>query len=69
MKLKRDTPIEDPQLIAKGLFRAGILFRCPNCGQGKVFKTFFTIYDTCSHCHVRFDRDTGNLTGSAAINY
>jgi uncharacterized protein (DUF983 family) len=67
--LKRDTPIEDPQLIARGLVRSGVLFRCPNCGQGKIFKSFFNIHETCSHCHVRFDRDTGNLTGSGAINY
>jgi uncharacterized protein (DUF983 family) len=51
------------------LFRASLLFRCPNCGKGKLFKSFFNIYDTCSHCRVRFDTDTGNLTGSGAINY
>ncbi len=67
--LERDTPIENPKLIAKGLFRAGVLFKCPNCGKGQIFKSFFNIYDTCTHCQVRFDRDTGNLTGSGAINY
>jgi uncharacterized protein (DUF983 family) len=68
-RLKRDEPIQDPKLIRQGLVRAGLFFRCPNCGQGKIFKSFFAIHDTCSHCGVRFDRDTGNLTGSAAINY
>jgi uncharacterized protein (DUF983 family) len=66
---KRDEPIQDPKLIRQGLIRAGLLLRCPNCGKGKIFKSFFAIHDTCSHCHVRFDRDTGNLTGSGAINY
>jgi uncharacterized protein (DUF983 family) len=68
-RLKRDEPIQDPKLIAGGLVRAGLLFRCPNCGQGKIFKSFFNIHETCTHCQVRFDRDKGNLTGSAAINY
>jgi uncharacterized protein (DUF983 family) len=68
-RLKRDEPIQDPKLIARGLVRAGLLFRCPNCGQGKIFKSFFNINETCAHCQVRFDRDKGNLTGSAAINY
>jgi uncharacterized protein (DUF983 family) len=67
--LKRDEPVQDSSLIRQGLIRAGLFFRCPNCGQGKIFKSFFKIHDTCSHCHVRFDRDTGNLTGSGAINY
>lgn len=66
---KRDTPIQDTSLIARGLVRSTLFFRCPNCGQGKIFKSFFAIHDTCSHCGVRFDRDTGNLTGSGAVNY
>jgi uncharacterized protein (DUF983 family) len=67
--LKRDEPIRDPKRIRQGLIRSGLFFRCPNCGEGKIFKSFFAIYDTCSRCGVRFDRDTGNLTGSGAINY
>jgi uncharacterized protein (DUF983 family) len=69
VRLKRDELIQDPKLIHQGLIRAGLLFRCPNCGQGKIFKSFFAIHEVCSNCGVRFDRDTGNLTGSAAINY
>jgi uncharacterized protein (DUF983 family) len=65
----RDTPTQDTSLIARGLVRSALLFRCPACGQGKLFKSFFAIHDACAHCHVRFDRDTGNLTGSGAINY
>ena len=28
----------------------GMAGRCPRCGEGKMFKGFITIADTCDHC-------------------
>ena len=28
----------------------GFLSRCPACGQGRVFRNYFKVADTCPHC-------------------
>ena len=28
----------------------GIMCRCPNCGKGKLFRSFLKVADTCSNC-------------------
>lgn len=28
----------------------GTMFRCPNCGEGKLFTGFLTVVDRCEHC-------------------
>ena len=28
----------------------GVLCRCPNCGKGKLFRSYLKINDTCSEC-------------------
>ena len=35
--------------MAKALQR-GSLGRCPNCGDGKLFRKFLKVSDTCPHC-------------------
>lgn len=35
--------------MAKALQR-GSLSRCPNCGDGKLFRAFLKVSDTCPHC-------------------
>jgi len=30
--------------------------RCPACGVGKLYRSWFTLYDRCSHCHRPFER-------------
>ncbi len=30
--------------------RRGLLFRCPNCGEGKLFRSFLKIVDRCEAC-------------------
>ncbi|MGY9000246.1 MAG: DUF983 domain-containing protein [Rhodospirillales bacterium] len=32
------------------IFR-GLRRRCPECGCGRIFKGYLSIYDECSHCH------------------
>ena len=31
-------------------YSTGMAGRCPRCGEGKMFKGFITIADTCDHC-------------------
>jgi uncharacterized protein (DUF983 family) len=37
----------------RSLWRAvgnGIMCRCPNCGKGKLFRSYLKLNDTCSNC-------------------
>lgn len=34
--------------------KRGILGRCPNCGQGRLFGKFLKVVDECSVCHEQF---------------
>ena len=41
--------------------RAGLLCRCPNCGQGPLFKGFLKVVDACAVCGFDFTRlNTGD---------
>ncbi len=42
----------------------GRRLRCPNCGQGKLFRTGFIINETCAYCGVRFERQPGESVGA-----
>lgn len=40
---------------------AGLLGRCPRCGQGKLFKGFLQVDDRCPACNLDFSKvDTGD---------
>jgi uncharacterized protein (DUF983 family) len=47
----------------------GVTRRCAVCGQGHLFRRWFTIVETCPRCGHRFDRDEeGYWTGAMAVN-
>lgn len=46
----------------------GLLLRCPYCGQGKLFRKGFTMYEKCPVCGWRFEREEGYWTGAIALN-
>ncbi|TME59090.1 MAG: DUF983 domain-containing protein [Chloroflexi bacterium] len=50
-----------------GLIRA-LFLRCPNCGKGKLFRRGYTMYERCSVCGWRFEREPGYWTGAVALN-
>ena len=50
-----------------GLIRA-LLLRCPYCGKGKLFRRGYTMYEKCSVCGWRFERESGYWTGAIALN-
>jgi uncharacterized protein (DUF983 family) len=51
-------------VLSRGLTR-----RCPWCGQGKLFRRWFTLPETCPRCGLRFEREEGAFLGSLAINF
>ncbi|MFN2587114.1 MAG: DUF983 domain-containing protein [Actinomycetota bacterium] len=46
----------------------GLRKRCPRCGQGKVFRTYFRMNDVCSVCGYAFLREPGYWTGAMTVN-
>ena len=42
--------------------------RCPVCGEGKLFRGFFKMYDDCPVCHFHYEREPGYYTGAIAVN-
>lgn len=46
----------------------GFTLRCPNCGKGEMFNGLFKMIPTCSNCHVRYERLSGESVGGMYIN-
>ena len=46
----------------------GALKRCAVCGQGRLFRRWFTMLDTCPRCGLKFERIDGHWVGSLGIN-
>lgn len=50
-------------MLRRGLFR-----KCSRCGQGKLFRRWFTMTTDCPNCHLHFEREPGYWVGAVAIN-
>lgn len=46
----------------------GLRLRCPVCGNGRLFRTYFAMHESCSSCGVRFAREHGQWVGSLDLN-
>jgi uncharacterized protein (DUF983 family) len=43
--------------------------RCPQCGEGRLFRGLFQMNESCSACGASFKREQGFYLGSIYINY
>jgi len=55
----------DPLRMLRTTFR----FRCPACGDGRLFEGLYRVRATCPACGVRFERNPGTWTGPVVIGY
>jgi len=64
-------PYEPPQTRPSRavLIRRALRLRCPLCGTGKLFRSWFKMNSSCSHCRLKFEREPGYYLGSIYINY
>lgn len=51
------------------MLRRGMVKHCPRCGQGRLFRTYWTIRDRCPRCGLRFVREEGYFTGVYLLNF
>jgi uncharacterized protein (DUF983 family) len=47
----------------------GIRFRCPKCGEGRVFSSFFRMRDECPVCGLSFYPESGYYVGAMYPDY
>ena len=47
----------------------GLRKRCPNCGAGHVYETWFRMRDRCPQCGLKFEREPGFFVGAYLINF
>jgi uncharacterized protein (DUF983 family) len=59
----------DPKpLTIRRLVQRGLLRRCPLCGGGDVFETFFQVRERCPRCNFPLQREEGHWLGAVGIN-
>lgn len=59
----------DPRpLTARRLLWRGITRRCPLCGGGDCFTTFFQVKARCPRCNFPIRRDEGHWIGAVGMN-
>jgi uncharacterized protein (DUF983 family) len=49
--------------------KRGLRFRCPNCGEGRVFSGFFKMRDECPVCGLSFYPESGYYAGAMYLDY
>jgi uncharacterized protein (DUF983 family) len=59
---------EWPEGYWKTAVGRGLRLRCPVCGRGKLFATYFRMKEKCECCGVGFAREHGQWVGSLDIN-
>lgn len=62
-----EAPDPRPLTAARLLWR-GLRRRCPLCGGGDVFKTFFLVKERCPRCGFPINREEGHWIGAIGIN-
>jgi uncharacterized protein (DUF983 family) len=46
----------------------GLRRKCARCGEGKLFRRWVLMVETCPHCHLKFEREPGYWVGAIAMN-
>ena len=49
--------------------KRGLRFRCPNCGEGRLFSSFFKMRDACAICGLSFYPESGYYAGAMYLDY
>jgi uncharacterized protein (DUF983 family) len=65
---QKQTPEELPPSTTTRLSRA-LRLRCPRCGEGYLFQSWFRMRKQCDWCGLVYEREPGFFLGSAYVNY
>jgi len=61
-------PVEDGQPALGRMLLRGIVRRCPRCGSGSIFDSWFRLGDRCPGCRLRLEREHDFFLGGYVIN-
>lgn len=53
---------------ARRLLIRGLKLRCPACGLGSLYQSFFKMRDECFYCGLVFTREQGYFVGAIYLN-
>lgn len=53
----------------KTILSRSIRLNCPRCGNGRLFRSYFTMHERCESCQLQYERGPGYYLGSTYINY
>lgn len=51
------------------LLLRGLLRRCPRCGGGRLFRSWFCMVKRCPRCGMTFEREEGFFLGAFVVNF
>lgn len=51
------------------ILRYGFRLRCPRCGDGALFQSYFKMFTHCPKCVLKFERESGYFIGAMYLNY
>ena len=51
------------------ILRCSLQLKCPRCGEGALFQTYFRMFTHCAVCDLKFERESGYFIGAMYINY
>ena len=51
------------------ILRYGFRLKCPRCGAGDLFQTYFKMFACCPRCDLKFERESGYFVGAMYLNY
>lgn len=57
----------DGTTFGKAMVR-GLLRRCPRCGKGGIFSSYFRLRESCPTCGYSFERESGYWVGAMVVN-
>ncbi|MBW3614826.1 MAG: DUF983 domain-containing protein [Actinobacteria bacterium] len=63
------TNTEFPHPHPVRLLLRGLLRRCPRCGAGRLFPSWFRMVDRCPRCGMAFEREEGFFLGAFVVNF
>ncbi|MEO1997977.1 MAG: DUF983 domain-containing protein [Planctomycetaceae bacterium] len=47
----------------------GLKLRCPRCGEGRLYESWWRMRRGCADCGLKYERAPGYFLGAAYINY
>lgn len=60
--------VRDPNAGLLQMMGRAVARRCPRCGDGDIFSSWFTLREDCPTCGLRFEREQGYWIGAIIIN-